>query len=121
MFLTALIGGYLLTYTVRAAAVNRYADGFLLDDCPVCKVGHLTLEERVFRTFGIPRVRRTVRCDHCHSVLREVGNRRWRYAVDRAINPNLYTTTNNRVLREEQLAKLGADDSTEAPTYIDES
>ncbi|PJF44549.1 MAG: hypothetical protein CUN55_03370 [Phototrophicales bacterium] len=119
--LTAIVGSYILTYAVRAGALSRYADGFILTQCPVCHTGHLTLEERIFRTLGIPRVRRTVRCDNCHSVLREVGNRRWRYAVDRTINPEMYAKMNNRIMHEEQLMNLGEESSTEPPTYIDES
>lgn len=114
-------GGYIVTYVVRAGALNRYADGFVLEQCPVCEVGFLALEERVFRMLGIPRVRRTVRCDNCNSVLREVAPRRWRYAVDRVANPELYTVINNRMLREDQLVTLADDDPTDAPTYIDET
>lgn len=120
-FLTAIAGGYILTYAVRAGALNRYTDGFVLEQCPVCEVGHLSLEERVFRMLGIPRVRRTVRCDNCNSILREVAPCRWRYAVDRVANPEMYAAINNRVLREDQLATLGDDEQEDAPTYIDET
>ena len=55
---------------------------------------------------GIPRPRAIVRCDNCRSVLREVGNHRWRYAVDRAANPTLYSQFNGRVVTEETLKTL---------------
>lgn len=119
VLLTLAAGSYIVTFAVRSGALNRYEDGFILAACPVCEIGHLSLEERVFRMVGIPRVRRTVRCDNCNSVLREVGNRRWRYAVDPAANSSMYESTNNRILREDQLQTL-RDDHADGPTYIDE-
>ncbi|HRF98902.1 MAG TPA: hypothetical protein PLZ51_27015, partial [Aggregatilineales bacterium] len=77
-----LAGGalfFILTYVVMylrgQAAVDRYTNGFVIDTCPVCGVGKLEAETRVVRLLGIPRPRRTVRCDHCRSLLRETGHR----------------------------------------------
>lgn len=115
------IGTYMVTYAASAAALERYNDGFVIDHCPTCEVGELELEERIYRTLGIPRIRRTVRCNNCRSVLREVGKRRWRYAVDPAANESRYRALNNRVLREEQLRNLRPADSLDRPRYIDDA
>jgi hypothetical protein len=112
--LEAVVGGLLLLLVVvyvalywrGLAAVDRYAGGFVLQACPVCKVGHLSVETRQSRILGIPRPRSTVRCDNCKSVLREAGERRWRYAVDRAANPGAYQRWNGRVIEEEALSTL---------------
>jgi hypothetical protein len=128
--LELLIGGSVLLlvivygglYFAGAVAVDRYAAGFVLDTCPVCERGTLHVETRVERIFGIPRVRRTVRCDACRSVLREVGPRRWRYAIDRLENPALYQRFNSRVIDEDQLVRLRDGDTGTArpPEMIDD-
>src|SRR5690606_373102 len=68
----------------RRGELMRYADGFVLDECPVCQTGALELEENVQRV-----VKRTVRCDTCRSVLRQVRPGRWRYTIDPLVNPEL--------------------------------
>lgn len=110
----------MVMYARRAAALDRYAGGFVLYHCPACQEGILSIEERVDRLLGIPRVKRTVRCDTCRSVLREVGNRRWRYAIDPAVNPDLYEALNNQVVHEQELIDLSPDSHFAAPHYIDE-
>lgn len=120
VLLTLIVGGYMVTYARRAAALDRYASGFVLYHCPACQEGILSGEERVDRLLGIPRVKRTVRCDTCRSVLREVGNRRWRYAIDPTANPELYEALNNQVLHEQELIDLSPDSPFETPHYIDE-
>jgi hypothetical protein len=55
---------------------------------------------------GIPRVRRTVKCTECRSVLREVGTRRWRYAVDRLSNSSLFDYLNGKVLDDLAIQRL---------------
>lgn len=119
--LTLLVGGYIMLFTVRTAALERYSEGFVLERCPICHKGHLGIEERVDRVLGIPRVRRTVQCDNCRSLLREVGTRRWRYAVDRNANPQRYAEYNNSILRETELLGLEQDlnDDPDAPSYIE--
>lgn len=102
-----LIGLYAVAYINGQAAVNRYADGFVLDTCPVCKRGELVLESRQKRVLGIPTPARTVRCTECRSVLREVGTRRWRYAVDRIEDPDLFERFNGRAITEAVLVRLG--------------
>jgi hypothetical protein len=88
------------------AAAARYANGFVIDQCPVCRQGHLTVESRQNRLLGIPRPRRIVRCDVCRSVLRETGERRWRYAIDPVVNAALYERYNGREIDEADLVKL---------------
>lgn len=110
----AIVGGALLVlvlvyvgfYWRGLSAADRYVNGFVIDTCPVCKQGHLTVETRQGRVLGIPRPRTTVHCDNCRSVLREVGNQRWRYAIDRAANLTLYTQFNGRVIDEATLEAL---------------
>ncbi len=97
---------YLGLYLRQSVHLARYREGFVLTMCPVCEEGRLHLEERRYRLLGIPRARRVVRCDVCRSVLREVGTRRWRYAVDGAENPALYEALNGRVLNEEELLRM---------------
>jgi hypothetical protein len=99
---------YVLLYWRGASRADRYAAGFVIERCPVCERGTLTAEARQTRTFGVPRVSFTVRCSECRSVLREVGESQWRYAVDPLDNPEMYARLNNRVLSEEQLRGLVA-------------
>ncbi|MBN1564025.1 MAG: SH3 domain-containing protein [Anaerolineae bacterium] len=101
-----LIMLYVAIYVVNAANLDRYHDGFVLNVCPVCVEGNLSIEERKYRQFGIPRVRRVVRCDHCRSVLRQVSVKRWRYAVDNLENSDLYDKYNNQVLTEDELIDI---------------
>ncbi len=131
--LEAVIGGLVLLlvliyvglYLRGLAAANRYANGFVIDQCPVCRRGELIVESTPKRTFGIPGARRTVRCTHCRSVLREVGERRWRYAVDRMENVPLYDRLNNREIDEETLKLLLANPVTNGSSadigFVDDS
>lgn len=116
-----LIGGYMVMYATRAAALDRYQDGFIIEQCPACHVGTLHMQERVDRSLGIPRVRRTVLCDNCRSVLREVRARHWRYAVDPAANEPLYHSLNNQVIHENHLTDIVPTlDEHDTPHYIDD-
>lgn len=101
-----LILAYVALYLRSAASVGRYASGFVIETCPVCQQGHLNIEARQERVFGLPRVRRTVRCDVCRSVLRQTGNGRWRYAVDRLENAVLYQRYNGEIITDSELQKL---------------
>ncbi len=121
MVLTGLIGGYIVMFATSQAAAERYANGFVIQYCPICYDGRLYIEERSYRVLGILRVRRTVRCDNCRSVLREVGKHRWRYAVDRTVSPEMYASLNNRPLREEQLIDLAPQDGTQSPEYFEDA
>jgi hypothetical protein len=134
--LEAIVGGivlllvlaYVALYWRGLVAADRYAQGFVVERCPVCQHGHLTIEARQDRVLGVPRPRWTVRCDNCRSVLRSAGSRRWRYAVDRAANPTLYNQLNGRVVDEETLKALeqrspevpGVRPPTHPPTFIDD-
>jgi hypothetical protein len=112
--LEALLGGvgllgvlsYIGLYLRGVNSVERYAKGFVIDQCPVCRRGELMVDATTKRTLGIPGARHTVRCTNCRSVLREVGYRRWRYAVDRLENIPLFDRLNNRELDEETLKML---------------
>ena len=104
--LLALVLIYVAFYWRGLAAADRYEAGFVVDTCPVCKQGHLTVETRQGRVLGNPRPRTTVRCDNCRSVLREVGSHRWRYAIDRPANPTLYTQLNGKVVDDATLEAL---------------
>jgi hypothetical protein len=61
------------------------------------------VDPRTTRILGIPRIDFTVRCDECRSVLREVGDGEWRYAVDPLENTEMFERMNNRVVNDEQL------------------
>lgn len=119
LVVTLVIGGYIMAYSLSSAGVDRYAEGFILADCPICQEGQLELEERPYHVLGIPRVRRTVRCDNCRSVLREVSKRQWRYAIDPSANVALYSEFNNQTIDEEELLDL-AEVVFKMPDYLDE-
>ena len=120
---------YVGLYLRGLAAVDRYKNGFVVETCPVCRRGHLHVDNRQERWFGIPRPRRVVRCDNCRSVLRETGLRRWRYAVDPTENPVLYGRYNGQEVDEETLIDLekrppepaapGPKPPVEPPTFVD--
>jgi hypothetical protein len=98
--------GYVGLYMRGLAAADRYRDGFAVDVCPICRRGHLEIENRQDRMLGVPRPRRIVRCNTCRSVLREIGHRRWRYAVDPIESQALFFQYNGREIDDETLAEL---------------
>jgi hypothetical protein len=118
--------GYAGLFWRGVVIADRYANGFVAERCPVCERGTLSIETRINRILGVPRVKRTVRCDACRSVLREVGTRRWRYAIDRMENPALFNQYNNRVIDDTTLAALANPDGSQPrppaqpPEFIDE-
>jgi hypothetical protein len=99
----------LVIYGWRAIAaqreVKRYAGQFPLEGCPVCQAGTLHLEETIQRPLGIARVNRSVRCDICRSVLRQVGPGTWRYSIDPYLNESLAQEFSGSVFTD---AELGA-------------
>jgi hypothetical protein len=97
---------YLGLYMRGVSGAERYARGFVVDTCPVCRRGQMLVETRQERWFGIPRARHIVRCTECRSVLRETGYRRWRYAVDPMANPTIYQHYNGQEVDEETLNLL---------------
>jgi hypothetical protein len=111
---------YAGVYAVNAANLGRYREGFLLSVCPTCEEGKLFIEDRRYRTLGIPRVRRVVRCGVCRSVVRQVGRGRWRYAVDGTANPALYDEFNGRVLTEDELTAISPEFRGAPPEYIED-
>ncbi|MBN1428624.1 MAG: hypothetical protein JXB07_09565 [Anaerolineae bacterium] len=86
--------------------IRRYAGGFPLDICPACHEGHLTLDEVVHYSMGVPIVRRSVRCDACRSMLRELRPGRWRYTVDPYANPALASRYKNRRLSRSDIEAM---------------
>lgn len=112
--------GYLGVYVIQAANIARYREGFILSVCPVCETGDLYVEDRRYRMLGIPRVRRTVRCDTCRSVLRQVGSDEWRYAVDGVVNADLYAAYNGCVLTEDELLDISPEFRDAPLEFIDE-
>ncbi|TVR23086.1 MAG: hypothetical protein EA396_04820 [Anaerolineaceae bacterium] len=111
--LLALIALYAALYLRGQIAGERYAGGFVIDHCPVCQRGKLNVETRSGRLLGIPNSRHIVRCDECRSILREVGGRRWRYAVDSLEDQAMYRAYNGKVLTERQIVAL--DDALARP------
>lgn len=107
--------GYVGLYLRGAAALERYAAGFVVEVCPVCQRGQLLMDARQERRFGIPQARRIVRCSECRSVLRETGTRRWRYAVDPLANPVIYQRYNGQEIDDESLAALAQNPPQPAP------
>lgn len=112
-----LYAGLFLAGTV---ATDRYSNGFVIEVCPVCQRGILTVDSRTERIVGIPRTKRTMRCNECRSILREVGPRRWRYAIDPLENSDLYQRYNGRVIDDNTLGRLGADEPKTPPRFVDE-
>jgi hypothetical protein len=101
-----LVLAYIVFYLRGLAAAERYSKGFVIDHCPVCGEGNLSVDTRHNRLFGIPRARRTIRCDFCRSVLRETGYRRWRYAVDPLDNSAMYEHFNEQEIDEKTIKSL---------------
>lgn len=112
--------GYVGVYVINAANIARYREGFVLSTCPVCETGELYVEDRRYRVLGIPRVRRTVRCDTCRSVLRQIHADGWRYAVDGAANPTLYNAYNGQVLDESDLLAISPEFRDAPLKFIEE-
>ncbi len=104
--LAVAAAGYLSIYVLQLSALRRARGPFLLTACPVCETGHLSPDVRRTRILGIPRARRVIRCDSCRSVLREVSPGAWRYAVDGAVNADLFERYNGRVLSEDELRAI---------------
>jgi len=102
-----LVAVYAALYALGTIGAARYSGGFVIETCPVCQRGALTVVNRERRLLGIPRVRRTVHCDYCGSVLRQVGRARWRYTVDGDENPALYRRYNGREITDRELIALG--------------
>lgn len=125
-----LIYGFL--YWRGQMAADRYDAGFVIDRCPVCGGElHVTINQK--RVLGIARVRTTVRCLNCRSLLREVATRRWRYAVDHSYSLTLFHRFNGKVIDEATLIALGEDappprrsavssqaDGDGGPVFVDE-
>lgn len=101
--------GYGLVYALQSASLSRARNTFVLTTCPVCETGRLSPDVRRYRVLGIPRARRTIRCDTCRSVLRQVSRHHWRYAIDGAVNAELYSRLNGRIMSEDELQAISPD------------
>jgi len=88
--------------------------------CPVCEVGILELEERRYRTAGLPRVRRVARCDHCRSVLRQLRPGVWRYTVDAAANADLAERYDGRTISDRELVEIAPEFRGAPPRYVED-
>lgn len=84
-----IIGVYGWQRIARSREIKRYANGFILDICPVCQEGQLELEEHLRGPFSLRHIHRSVRCNVCRSVLRSVQPGKWRYTIDPFVNPRL--------------------------------
>ncbi len=83
--------------------IKRYASGFPLTICPTCQSGRLHLEEHVQRLLGVAVLRRSVHCDTCRSVLRQIRPGQWRYTIDPLVNPALAGEYNGRSFTDTDL------------------
>lgn len=125
-----VILGYVWFYFQGLLTVERYAQGFIIERCPVCQRGHLHVETRTERVLGIPQARHTVRCDECRSVLRGTGDRQWRYAVDPLENAAMYQRYNGTAVTDDTLKALDQEPllsgnpqprtPTSPPKFVDE-
>jgi hypothetical protein len=97
---------YVWQWSAGRAEVRRYARGFVLSVCPVCREGHVHLDEVVRKTGGIQWVRRLARCNNCRSVIREIRPGMWRYAVDASLNPELAERFKTRHVTTAELQEL---------------
>lgn len=84
----------------------RYADGFPIENCPVCREGVLELDEKVNGALGIISVSRSVRCNNCRSLLREIDPGVWRYNIDPYVNPQLAYKYNTQRFTDADLLML---------------
>ncbi|MGF1504591.1 MAG: hypothetical protein ACFB51_05570 [Anaerolineae bacterium] len=103
----------ILAYAVRFVAGrrerSRYADGFVLEACPVCQIGMLELDEVSRQTLGLVSTRRSVRCDTCRSVMRQIRPGTWRYNMDALFNPALADEYSGRQFSDKALLTLAED------------
>lgn len=90
----------------RKRELMRYRHGYVIQECPVCQQGALQLDERVQRVLGVLVVKRSVRCDTCRSVLRQVRPGRWHYTIDPHANPALADDYNRHEFTDDQLVEF---------------
>lgn len=83
--------------------IKRYAGGFPLKTCPTCQSGRLRLEEYVQRPLGVAVLRRSVHCDTCRSVLRQIRPGLWRYTIDPLVNLSLANEYNGHSFADADL------------------
>ena len=87
-------------YLFKARASKRYTrKGFVIERCPACREGTLTLE-------GTGGSHWVVRCDNCRSVLRQTRDGLWRYAADPLPDKEFADKYNGQVLSEAELVEL---------------
>jgi hypothetical protein len=98
-----LLGFYGWQFMAGQRETRRYHDAFPLEYCPVCQSGTLSVDSVVRRSLGIARTTRTVRCDSCRSVLRQIAPGVWRYAIDPYTNPDLARDYDGRQFTDNEL------------------
>ena len=101
-----LLVGYGLLFIRGFVNNRRYHTGFVVEQCPVCYRGELVVEQKPNRLLGIARPKRVVRCTECRSILREVGHRTWRYAVDGFENEVMFEQMNGKNITDAELQEL---------------
>ncbi len=97
---------YVWRFALGQREVRRYKNGFSLQTCPTCQTGHLILEEHVRRPLGIAIIARSVLCDACRSVLRQVRPGLWRYTIDAFVNSALAEEYNGHTFSDASLSAL---------------
>jgi hypothetical protein len=100
--------------------LGRYSAEFPVETCPACQIGKLQLEESVRRSLGVAQVTRTVRCNTCRSVLRQVQPGVWRYSIDPMFNPRLAEGFNGRHLTDPEFQALARQALVEYPAEYPE-
>lgn len=86
--------------------LTRYVNGFPIENCPICRVGSLQLDEKVSDALGIPNIARAVRCNNCRSMLRELEPGVWRYTIDPYVNPQMAYKYNTQRFTDADLLML---------------
>ena len=103
---SVLLVGYGLLFIRGFVNNRRYHAGFVVEQCPVCYRGELVVEKKPNRLLGIARPKRVVRCTECRSILREVGHRTWRYAVDGFENEVMFEHLNGKNVTDAELQEF---------------
>ncbi len=97
-------------YSQRRASgrreLTRYAEGFPIENCPICRAGDLQLDEKINGALGIPNITRSVRCNNCRSLLREIEPGVWRYNIDPYVNPQIAYKYNTQRFTDADLLML---------------
>jgi hypothetical protein len=116
--LVGLVAVYGIQRNRRLRELQRYSGGFPIRECPVCQTGSLHLDEHIWSPFGLPQIKRTVRCDTCHSVMREVRPGLWRYTIDPLANPDMADQRNGAEVSDIDLPGFAHDARSYTPSVL---